>query len=460
MEQTKTNNNQSESGASQNKPGGTTNADNNKALTQSGFKNNKEKVKDNTRSSTLGFRIERTGPIIDAVGASTSKDARQRLAAGVSARGTPTPALMESGRPKVFPRPDPTKATYQDRRRAYRILKRESTNPIGPSNVKSEDDLIKIKEDIAWAKQVMPDFNLEEANGNAKRQRSMEEAQNAPKRAKVTTRGKLSQSFAEVAKDRKVIGIIDKSNPEGKIQHNQWSKVVSAMAGVTMAIIKENPGPPPAFKDAGWFQGTIKIIACEDDRSVMLFKAAISKVGEAYPGAKLEVCDAHDIPSRPRARAWIPAATSDPSEIVQILQWANPSLPTQNWKVVKVEPAVGDKRQIVVLLNKESLKPLAEMDGELNFGFSKTKLKIYKADAAAACNLNACTTVEPPSEDEMEVAEAYPNQDRSGYETSESEYGPSLKRMYSECELLSESEEFDITLTEGCEKKNDASPPN
>jgi len=39
------------------------------------------------------------------------------------------------------------------------------------------------------------------------------------------------------------------------------------------------------------------LIACEDERSAALYKAAIKKVGEVYPGAKLAVCEAADIPS-------------------------------------------------------------------------------------------------------------------------------------------------------------------
>jgi len=52
--------------------------------------------------------------------------------------------------------------------------------------------------------------------------------------------------------------------------------------------------------DAGWYQGNVKLIACEDERSAALYKAANNKVGEVYAGAKLAVCEAADILSRPR----------------------------------------------------------------------------------------------------------------------------------------------------------------
>jgi len=74
---------------------------------------------------------------------------------------------------------------------------------------------------------------------------------------------------------------------------------------VALKVLDENPGPPPECTDAGWYQGNVKLIACEDERSAALYKAAINKVGEVYPGAKLAVCEAADIPSRPRASPWL-----------------------------------------------------------------------------------------------------------------------------------------------------------
>jgi len=45
------------------------------------------------------------------------------------------------------------------------------------------------------------------------------------------------------------------------------------------------------------YQNIQKDIACENERSAALYKAAINKVGEVYPGAKLAGCEAADIPS-------------------------------------------------------------------------------------------------------------------------------------------------------------------
>jgi len=104
--------------------------------------------------------------------------------------------------------------------------------------------------------------------------------------------------------------------------------------GTNGVWLDEKPGPPPDCTDAGWYQGNVKLIAFEDERLAALYKAAINKVGEVYPGAKLVVCEAADIPSRPTAMVWLPSEPSVPEAILSLLTRFNPKLPTDGWKVV------------------------------------------------------------------------------------------------------------------------------
>ncbi|XP_033253734.1 uncharacterized protein LOC117193114 [Drosophila miranda] len=152
----------------------------------------------------------------------------------------------------------------------------------------------------------------------------------------------------------------------------------------------------------GWFQGNVKIIACEDERSVKLYKAAVAQVGEVYAGAKLVAVDWSEVPSRPRARIWVPATFKEPERILKMLQRCNPGLPTSDWKVAKVETTQGPTNQAVLVLNKESLAPIEAAKGELNFGFSSVTIKVYKSDAAAA----ALPVVNPDVQDVTAEIEA------------------------------------------------------
>jgi len=71
------------------------------------------------------------------------------------------------------------------------------------------------------------------SNSN-QQERSMETAQPASKKARVTNRGTWSRSFAEVVRDRKIIGVIDQSDEGGGIPINQWGLVRRALASVAL----------------------------------------------------------------------------------------------------------------------------------------------------------------------------------------------------------------------------------
>jgi len=101
-----------------------------------------------------------------------------------------------------------------------------------------------------------------------------------------------------VVKDRKIIGIIDQSDEGGRIPRNQWGLVRRALASVALKVLDENLGPPPDSIESRLYQDNVNLIACEDERSTALYKA---------------VCEAADIPSRPRARVWLP---SEPGAIL------------------------------------------------------------------------------------------------------------------------------------------------
>nr|XP_036227439.1 uncharacterized protein LOC118682554 [Bactrocera oleae] len=231
---------------------------------------------------------------------------------------------------------------------------------------------------------------------------------------------------------------------------------MAALTNVALKVLLINPGPPPSCADAGCYQGQIKMIACDDERSVALYKAAIAKVGEVYPGAKLVAVDKKDIPSRPRARVWIPATPSQPDQIMQLIRACNPSLPTEGWKYVETfedsvaESGVETKRttmQILLLLTKESIEPLAKSGGEINYGFTKVRIKPYKSDADAADHLASGKEICEVEEDPMESLSDAKSMEQGECSSSGSELAARLSSLYTEKELLSDSQEdADITI--------------
>jgi len=224
-------------------------------------------------------------------------------------------------------------------------------------------------------------------------------------------------------KDWKIIRVIDQNYEGGRIPRIQWGVVRRALATMAFKVVDENPGSPTDSTDAGWYQGNVKLIACENKRLTAPYKAAITKVGEVYPVAKLKVCEDADIPSRPRA--WLPSEPSEPGAILSLLTRFNPKLSTDGLKVVKVEKTGRVTMNVVILLNQACLEPLEAQQNRRNYGFDKVQLRIYDTDKLAADNLAACAPYEPPTDDEMEHEKA----NHTGYVSSDSELTKSLKTL-------------------------------
>ena len=78
-------------------------------------------------------------------------------------------------------------------------------------------------------------------------------------------------------------------------------------------------------RNAGWYQGHIGLVAYSDLRSIELYKADNSRIGEVCPGARLAVVPPDQILNCPQPKAKIPTG-------LKILKASNTYLPTHNWR--------------------------------------------------------------------------------------------------------------------------------
>ncbi|KAH8339653.1 hypothetical protein KR067_012158, partial [Drosophila pandora] len=185
----------------------------------------------------------------------------------------------------------------------------------------------------------------------------------------------------EVTKGRTIIGVVDNGSKDGLIPKELWRRVVNELHGRFMEEMLKNGGPPPDCEDAGGYQGSIKVIACQDARSVSLYKRMIASLGEVYPGASLEAVDWDKISSKPRARVWLTKKPAEPATILAMLKMCNPTLPTADWRVAKVEEAVGLRRQVILTLNEDTARILEGDGSRIKYGFEHVAVRIYKSDA-------------------------------------------------------------------------------
>ncbi|KAL7740722.1 hypothetical protein ACLKA6_000086 [Drosophila palustris] len=333
---------------------------------------------------------------------------------------TGTPEEASAARDKTF--------TYQDRRRAAFIL--SHTNSSSDNSPEEENQ-------IKWAKSVLPNFQPAKAG---KRQRSVEEHEPQAKRTRTLP---SHRSFSDFARDRILIGVLDRGSRDGQVPRDRWRLVENELQDRFLQILETNGGLPPICEDAGWHQGSVKAIACQDVRSATLYKMAVGSLGELYPGARLEAVNWNQVPSKLRARAWVSEKPAEPDRILRLLQVCNPHLPTANWKVAKVEDAVGLSRQIILTLDEESAGMILKSDGLVTYGFKKVAIRIYKSDAkgrqiGAEKHLNLAVDKAGAPEDDI----------LDGYVSEESNLARGLRSI-----VVDDDDDDDVLS--GCESDSD-----
>lgn len=300
-----------------------------------------------------------------------------------------------------------SKRAFITRRSAYKIISRLGGKPVGELTEQEKTSLQWAKTHIEGLKRGSPsakEGNPERKPTEAapKRQRSGEDTLPGTKRSKYTPQRPQTRSYKDVAKDHLIWAIIDRNASDGTISSKNWKLVVVALSRAFLNVLRGNPGPPPQCEDAGWYQGHIKLIACADERSALLYKDAVESLGEVWQGARIEAIPLADVPQRPRSIAKIPAEPSDPKEILEIIQISNPQLPTQDWKVVRVTESVEESRKATVIINSDSLPSLRKTQGKIFYGFGTIFLRVYKGDDKGKPQAPVTTTTSTASTEHME----------------------------------------------------------
>ncbi|XP_070132481.1 uncharacterized protein [Drosophila bipectinata] len=146
-----------------------------------------------------------------------------------------------------------------------------------------------------------------------------------------------------------------------------------------------------------------------------------------------------------------------------MLRMCNPTLPTADWRVAKVEEAVGLRRRFVLTLNEETVKALERSEHRLKYGFEHVSVPIYKSDAKTkpgGIGLEA-DTQEPDLEEPTEKGHPEGMSDEEedileGYTSEESDLGRALSGVgMEEDSLLSSETEAKVTVVENCKNVRD-----
>ncbi|KAH8250531.1 hypothetical protein KR032_003688, partial [Drosophila birchii] len=126
------------------------------------------------------------------------------------------------------------------------------------------------REDKARFQSVIEDFERYEKehpeaflSPQAKRNRSQEVSESAPKRAKdakgaprATSFTRPAKSFSEVARNSLAMALVDELNDDGRLLAEKWEEVETRLAEmVTDKLLSEPSGPTPSFDSSDMVRG-------------------------------------------------------------------------------------------------------------------------------------------------------------------------------------------------------------
>ena len=160
-------------------------------------------------------------------------------------------------------------------------------------------------------------------------------------------------------------------------------------------LICEKESASIAFQMKERYKG-FRIINCETEESLMFLKSTVSKMGELWPNAKLEVRHLNQLSSGPTVKINLPMSEMDAKLITGLLMLNNKDLPIKNWKLIAYGNSFEGRIPVRFRVDEESVAMIEKKGCEINFGIRSVMVKISKS------NLQSEKEVEEVSVDEIQ----------------------------------------------------------
>ena len=339
---------------------------------------------------------------------------------------------LETGNSKT--RDNPDRPSKRGMRRAAYLLYNQET-------LLAKDSSVQMTQQLEWARTVIPDFRRSEIPpkpkratneplpSTSKRNRSLDSTLPTAKRSKVIS----GKTFAEVAKDKILLGVVNRGSPDGTFPKSEWQAILTAINVRYLSFMREHGGPPPIVEDVGWHQGRFKTIACSDAQSAEAYKKMVAGLGEVFPGARLEAVNWDQIPRRPRASVWLTHEPSSPKDILDLLGFCNPQLRVKEWNILRVMEPVGKKREVILSVDEDTVRHLKTGDGRVVYGGGRVFVRVYKQDSNSIRELTpADAAMEELSENQIPEEE----DPLTGYSSDLSDLASHMGKVGVEDDLL------------------------
>lgn len=243
----------------------------------------------------------------------------------------------------------------------------------------------------------------------AKRNRSHNESDKAPKRIKVNEQKTVSQPvsttrrpFNEVVKDHLLVALANVSGGSPLPVVKEWSAIESKLSELVVKhLLGNKEGVVPRF-DSGEIHRGFRLIRCLDVFSKEFLGNCIATISDAWEGLTLKLIPASEIPFRPRARIWLPKMELDGHKLLEGLRLQNQNVPMDDWSVIRVEEPKNNSMSLVLAISEQGVVALEKLDNKLFFGIREAKVKVFRPNGSNDVDeadqlLNNLQLEEPPN---------------------------------------------------------------
>lgn len=178
-----------------------------------------------------------------------------------------------------------------------------------------------------------------------------------------------STSYAEALTDIRV-AIVPQGFPENVLSEEQAGLIKTALLQALDSLTEGEP--PPRFSGVN-LKGGFLLASCADQATKDWLVRVVTG-SEPWPGAKLSIVDAKDVPKPVRTMVWIPGPNEEPEKVLRRLKTQNPGLLTETWSVVdkKLDPK---GQQLILLMGESSWEKIQSLQCRPYLNLSRVLFK-------------------------------------------------------------------------------------
>ena len=205
-------------------------------------------------------------------------------------------------------------------------------------------------------------------------------------------------SYREAAMRHLKVVIIDRATPLGKINKAQSDHIMSLLTAELDRYLSQasaSTSIPPTFR--GWFySGEFLRLTCSDDQTLGWLRKAVANIRAPWPGARLDVAAAEELPKLVKAAMFIPGVPDETSAVIRRLAAQNQWAKVHEWCVFHDSVKEQPQGRLLVFGITESMGALiCEKGGRLSYLFSSLRINVRKAVDNATASANNKPTTSP-----------------------------------------------------------------